>query len=274
MSIIPVSIASKSKIIILLMFVVLVVGCTPQEPPFPTVIPTTALSPDIQAEQTLYTYYSALKSRDYDLAASLFYSESGIGKSDLIRLWNDNDASGWRIIGFEIVDSQHFDENRIIYFIQIKQDGLEPQQYSTINVLHFDGNQWLVSNALLDKIELNLRPKTQNQITIIPGILLRSVSGIEIWINITNNSNQSVIWGDNGKTCARLFGDNFTSNFPCLPSGVVIEPGQARDVQLIFAVNALEYPNLPKELEISLLRLFENSHDTWGVRFELETVVP
>ncbi|MFZ5884696.1 MAG: hypothetical protein ACOYYI_13035 [Chloroflexota bacterium] len=249
-------------------------GCRPQKTPSPIAEPTFTASPTLQAEQILHEYCSALQARDYEKAASLFSTKVGITRSELIRLWKDNDAKGWRMVSCEVTNKKIFDENRVVFWVNIKQEGLEPAEYSTVNVLHFERGMWLVGNATLDKFGLNVRPKTQSQLAVFPSVMLRLVSGIEIWVNLTNDNDQAVLWGAEGKTCGKLFWEDFALDAPC-PSPVLrIEPGQTHNIPLIFSLDAFTRLDLPTQLEVLLFRLETNTTASWNYRFDLVTESP
>lgn len=260
---------------------VLLVGCISQEMPPATAQSTPTYHPILTAENTLREYCAALQAKEYEKAALLFSTKVGIAKSELIRLWKDNDARGWKLNSCEVTDRKVFDENRIVFWVDIRQDGLEPAQYTAINVLHFEQNTWLVGNATLDKPNLNVRPKTRNQLTAFPGVMLRLVSGIEVWINLTNNNDRAVLWGVEGETCGRLFWRDFALDSSCPSPAIRIEPGQTLDLPLTFSIDAFTRSKLPTGLEVSWFSLDANTTNTsvtpigtWNYRFDLITDLP
>ncbi len=267
--------------LVILLIVSLFVGCISQRT-LPAIVDSTSTpSLTLKAEQVLHEYCTALQAKDYEKAALLFSTKVGITRSELIRLWKENDAKGWKMNSCEVIDRKIFDENRIVFWVNIRQDGLEPAQYATIHVLHLEEGAWLVGNATLEKFNLNVRPKTRNQLTFLPGVMLRSVSGIEIWVNLINDNDQAVLWGAEGETCGKLFWEDFALDAPCPSPALRIESGQTLDLPLIFSVNAFTRPDLPTRLEVSLFRLEANMTntlvtpiDTWIYRFDLTTDLP
>lgn len=259
-----------------LLAILLLVGCTPAVAPGPD-IDTANTSSILQAEQSLQNYYSALLERDYRSAASLFSSKVGIGRSELLRMWEDMDADGWRLLSYEVTDKKVFDENRIVFWVDIQQDSLEPAQLSTINVLHFERGEWLVANAALEMFDLDIKEKRQNQLAIDGGLIIQYVVGYEVVLFLSNHNDQAIAWGVEGETCARLFWDDYQVDATCQSPSLIIAPGQTGvAVKSVFMLDAFEHPELPKEMEILQFgldaKVTDSPDEPWGYQFDLKTI--
>ncbi len=278
------SIKIEGLILFLAAFVIgMLVGCQPSIPTITEVRTPTATLSEIQAaRQILDDYYTALIHRNYETAAALYTSRIGINRSDLLQLWEDNDHQGWRLIGYEITDQQPYGETRIVFWVRLTQEGSGPSQFDTINVLHLEDSGWRVGNSTLDKIAIQDRPHSNNNVTVLAGVFFRYVDGYAIWFHIENGSSNAVIWGREGEGCGRLSFAAFTVQSSC-SSPIQILPGQEANLSLVFLDDVLSRPpdEFPARLEISMF-LWDADHDgladsqaqAWSYQLELQYDLP
>ncbi len=187
---------TTSSVIILLVLALTVSGCQPGTPLIVEADTPTVTLPIIrQAQQVLDEYYTALVNRDYTKAAYLFTTTIGITRSELIQIWEDNDDKGWRLTGYEITNQTQYDEKRIVFWVRVTQEGGEPSQYNTINVVHLEDGGWFVGDLTLDKNAIQGRPRSKNDVTVVVGVLFRYVEGYAVWFNVNNDSANTIIWG-------------------------------------------------------------------------------
>ncbi|MEZ0395674.1 MAG: hypothetical protein ABWK53_04480 [Anaerolineales bacterium] len=271
----------KTILSLAILTLLLIVGCQPNIPlvdeeEIETPIATPATIQE--ARQVLEAYYTALTNRDYTTAAALFTTKVGINRSELLQIWEDNDNQGWRLTGYEITDQQQYDETRIVFRVRLTQQGGEPSQFDTINVLHLEEGNWFVGDATLNKIAVQGRPHSRNEVTVVVGVFFRYVEGYALWINIRNDSPNAVIWGTEGEICGRLFFAAYTVQSSCSSPRQIL-PGEETNVSLIFFDDVLSRPvdDLPANLEVSMFLWDTNSDgipdsdaQAWSYAIEME----
>lgn len=165
-----------------------------------------------------------------------------------------------------------------MFWVSVSQEGGEPSQLDTINVLHWEENGWFIGDATLDKIAIQGRPHSKNDVTVFAGVFFRYIEGYALWFNITNDSSNAVIWGREGESCGMLFFSTFTVQSLC-SSPTQILPGEEANVSLIFFDDVLSRPidDLPTDLEISMF-LWDTNNDgipdsdaqAWSYATEME----
>jgi len=269
---------NKTTVFLAILSLLLIVGCQPTIPATIEVdTPTATLSRMQQAKQVLDDYYTALIARDYEKAVALFTTQGGINRSELKRLWEDNDSQGWRLTGFEVTRQQRYDDTRIVFWVRVTQEGGEPSQFDTINVLHLEEIGWFVGDSTLKKIAIQDRPHSKNNITILAGVFFRYVNGYALWFNIKNESPDALTWGRGGEICGTLFFATYTVQSLCASPAQVL-PGEEANANLIFFDDVLSRPvdDLPANLEISMFA-WDINHDgipdsdsqPWSYSFEM-----
>lgn len=267
------------KIFISLLLTLSEIGCQPTSQ-VPSRTPEASPAAHLlssQAEQALQEYYSALQSKSYEKAAGLFSTKVGPSRSELIEMWKANDRKGWKVIRYEIIRWQPFDERRIVFWVDVEQEGIAPTQYQAIHVLHLEGNTWYVGNATLERLALQVRPKTQNGLTILLGGMLRTISGIEIWVNMANNSQETIVWGMAGYLCGKLLWQDGVTELTCPESHLVIETGQTLNIPLVFTENAFARLPVDRPVAIEIGQFyFPLGYDStpWSYHFDLKYEVP
>lgn len=205
-----------------------------------------------QAEQFLHEYYAALQKKNYEQAASLLYSNAGFDRGEISALWQSMDEQGWQILQYEIKNGRMFDENRAVFKVSITQKNALPEQFEGYNVMQRESDSWYFSSGILDFLTLLTEPRTINEVTILPGLMIRGVTHIEMITIIDNGSDVPIRWGHEGAICgALLFEDGDPFEFKCRES-VVVEPHHQATVSLVFSVDAFSPPgsNLPKYIQI------------------------
>jgi hypothetical protein len=269
----------KTNLSLAILTLLLIVGCQPNNPATDKIeTPTATLSKIQEARQVLDDYYTALTNRDYTTAAALFTTKVGINRSDLLQIWKDNDNQGWRLTGYEIANQQQYDETRIMFWVRLTQEGGAPSQLDTINVLHLEEDDWFVGDSTLDKIAVQDRPHSKNDVTVFAGVFFRYVEGYALWFNIKNDSSNAVIWGREGEICGTLFFATFTVQSLC-SSPTHIPPGEEANVNLIFFDDVPSRPidDLPTNLEISMFQwdanvdgIPDSDTQTWSYDIEMK----
>jgi len=198
---------------------------------------------------------------------------AGMDRSAIKNLWEDMDAQGWRIVQYNISDSRVYDEIRVVFEVAVTQTGLDPGIYEATNVMRFEYGGWYFSGSVLDKLALNATPKSINQITVFPGLALQEVDKITIWINISNESNSPIFWGETGTDCGTLFIGEKAIDAACTHQSLKLSPSQTANEPLEFEIDAFSYSSLPTDLKV--LNFRENLNgDSWSYRFELRYQSP
>ena len=268
-------------LLIVLLTNLLFSGCSPYpSPASPTPvisttspIPTPTATTEQEAKKALSEYYVALQEQDYSEAASMLSLSAGMDRNAIKNLWEDMDAQGWRIVQSHISEGRVYDEIRVVFKVAITQTGLDPGTYETTNVMRFEYDEWRFSGSVLDKLALNATPKAINQLTVFPGLVLQEADKITVWINLNNESNSPIFWGDNDAVCGTLFIDDKAIDALCAHSGMELSHSQIVNEPLEFKVNAFTYSVLPTHLEVLNFRNNTNG-DLWSYRFELHYQTP
>lgn len=273
-----------------LLMSILLAGCWPQ--PTPTPIPSaqrpTKLAeptPSLtqQAEAALREYYSALQERNYAKAASLLSVQAGMDRRAIAQLWEDMDKQGWRLTRYEITGSQPFDNTRVIFKVTVQQEGPDPGQYDSSNIMRLEDGRWYFAAGILDKFTFLNEPDTINGITVYPGLMLRGIDKITIWMRLDNVSDKPAIWGSTGAVCGIIYFRDEPVNAPCTPSGRKLKPFQSTNTSLEFLVDALKRlpDDLPTVLEVTQLQwdadddnVPDPTTEPWSYHFRLKYVSP
>lgn len=251
-------VAKSVRILVLMSVSVLLCACQPV-PPF-TEATQTDSAPLVssqtialaEAEQSLHEYYTALQGKNYEQAASLLYVDAGLNRKEILTLWQEMDKRGWQILSYKIRNGRMFDERRAVFEVAITQKNADTEQLQGYNVMQRKGDKWYFSSGTLDFLTLLTEPRTINDVTVLPGLMIRGVTHIEVVTRIDNGSDLPIRWGHEGATCGTLlFETGGPVESPCKRS-VVLKPHGQTTVSLVFPVDAFSQPgrSLPKYIQI------------------------